>query len=65
MEAMTYRREVPKYPSGDTYDSFIGAKREKQYTGDKLMGIAVMHKSNLVPVFKQEDAVDIANMRRN
>jgi hypothetical protein len=35
-----------------------------KYTGDKLLGIAVMHKSNLVPVFKAEDAIDIARMRR-
>lgn len=64
LEAKTYRRETPNYPSGDTYDTFIGAKREKQYTGDKLMGIGVMHKSNLVPIFKQEDAEEIARMRR-
>ena len=64
METTTFIRKSPKVPSGDTYDSFVGTKREKQYTGDKLMGIAVMHKSNLVPVFKQEDAEDIARMRR-
>lgn len=34
------------------------------YTGDKLLGIGVMHKSNSVPIFKQEDAVEIARMRR-
>jgi len=35
------------------------------YTGErKLLGVAVMHKSNLVPVFSQEDAEDIAKMRR-
>ncbi len=64
MEATTYRRETPKYPSGDTYDRFVGAKKEMQYTGDKLMGIGIMHKSNLVPIFKQEDAEEIARMRR-
>lgn len=64
METTTFIRTSPKVPSGDTYDSFVGAKKEKQYTGDKLMGIAVMHKSNLVPVFKQQDAEDIARMRR-
>ena len=37
---------------------------EKVYTGDKLLGIATMHKSNMVPVFKAEDAADIASMRR-
>ena len=38
--------------------------KEKVYTGDKLLGIATMHKSNSVPVFKKEDAADIASMRR-
>lgn len=37
---------------------------EKMYTGDKLLGIATMHKSNMVPIFKAEDAADIARMRR-
>jgi hypothetical protein len=35
-----------------------------RYTGDKIMGVAVMHKSNLVPVYKGQDAIDIARMRR-
>ena len=35
-----------------------------RYTGTKIMGVAVMHKSNLVPVYKGEDAIDIARMRR-
>lgn len=52
-----------KYPS----QSEIGvafAKTPNTYTGDKLLGIATMHKSNMVPVFKQEDAEEIARMRR-
>lgn len=64
MEATSLRRESPKIPSGDTYDTFAAPKREKQYTGDKLLGIATMHKSNAVPVFRKEDAEDIARMRR-
>ena len=36
----------------------------KQYTGDKMLGIGQMHKSNAVPVFRAEDAADIARMRR-
>ena len=35
-----------------------------KYTGDKLIGIAVLHKSCLQPVFSQQDATDIARMRR-
>ena len=42
-----------------------GSKREEQkYTGDKLIGIAVMHKSCLQPVFTKESARDSAQMRR-
>jgi len=36
----------------------------KVYTGDKVKGIATMHKSNAVPVFSNEQAVDISRMRR-
>lgn len=64
MLASSYKRESPVIPSGDTYSTFVATKREMKYTGDKLVGIATMHKSNMVPVFKQEDAEDIARMRR-
>ena len=39
-------------------------KEEQKYTGNKLIGIAVMHKSCLQPVFSKESAKDSANMRR-
>jgi len=34
------------------------------YTGDNLIGIAVMHKSCMVPVFRKQDLEDIGRMRR-
>jgi hypothetical protein len=35
------------------------------YSGErKLLGIATMHKSNMVPVFSSEEATEIARMRR-
>ena len=34
------------------------------YTGTKVKGIATMHKSNAVPVFSDEEAIDISRMRR-
>jgi len=34
------------------------------YTGDKVLGIAIMHKSNLVPIFSDEEAVAVSSMRR-
>lgn len=38
----------------------------KTYSGErKLIGIATMHKSNIVPVFEKKDAEDIAKMRRS
>jgi hypothetical protein len=36
----------------------------KVYTGTKVKGIATMHKSNAVPVFSNEEAIDISKMRR-
>jgi hypothetical protein len=36
----------------------------KVYTGDKIIGIATMHKSNLVPIFSDADAKAVASMRR-
>lgn len=43
-----------------------GARKANQYTGDELLGIATMHKSNAVPVRKdsKESAKDISSMRR-
>jgi hypothetical protein len=39
-------------------------KANPVYTGTKVKGIATMHKSNAVPVFSDEQAVDISKMRR-
>ncbi len=36
----------------------------KVYTGTKMKGIGTMHKSNSVPIFSDEEAQDIAKMRR-
>jgi len=36
----------------------------KVYTGTKVKGIATMHKSNAVPIFSDEEAVEISKMRR-
>ena len=39
-------------------------KTPNVYTGTKVKGIATMHKSNAVPVFSDEEAIDISKMRR-
>ena len=68
-------RQTPNYPSlSNSVPAGGGTKKERMvYTGErKLVGIAMMHKSNLVPVFADEDdktgskqATEIAQMRRN
>ena len=49
----------------DTTSCVTGRAEQQRYTGDKLMGIALMHKSNYVPIFNHEEAVSVARMRRN
>lgn len=44
------------------YDTF--KKDNKTYTGDKMLGIGTLHKSNAVPVFSKEQAEEQATMRR-
>ena len=59
-----FRRETPDYPSLNTYDGDCFKSDSLRYTGDKMIGIATMHKSSAVPVFSQEDAIEISRMRR-
>tara|TARA_B100001113_G_scaffold295101_1_gene252234 strand:- start:199 stop:618 length:420 start_codon:yes stop_codon:yes gene_type:complete len=44
----------------------VCAKKEpKVYDGErKLIGIGILHKSNLVPIFDEEHAKDLSKMRR-
>jgi hypothetical protein len=37
---------------------------DKVYTGSAVVGISTLHKSNGVPVFSKEEAIDISKMRR-
>ena len=57
----------PNYPKcSDKIPVSGGSKQHPMtYSGERtLLGIATMHKSNMVPVFDKEDAKDIAKMRR-
>ena len=57
------RNTTAHIPSRDTGGN-APLKEAKVYTGTKVKGIATMHKSNAVPVFSDEQAVDISRMRR-
>jgi hypothetical protein len=50
--------------TSDTVPGNGNAKPANVYTGNELLGIATMHKSNAVPVFSDEQAIDISKMRR-
>lgn len=69
-EPLVYKLDTPvgrtntkHIPSRDTGGVAI-LPAPKVYTGTKVKGIATMHKSNAVPVFSDEEAVDISKMRR-
>ena len=51
-------------PSLKTNESDCSRPKDKVYTGTAMIGIATMHKSNLVPVFSTDSAKDISKMRR-
>jgi len=58
----------PNYPkTSDKIPVNGGAKAQpQQYSGErKLIGIGLMHKSNLVPIWDEESAKEISKMRRN
>jgi len=57
-------RETPHIRSLDTGWVACTKAADKTYTGTKVKGIGTMHKSNAVPIFSDEEAVDISKMRR-
>jgi hypothetical protein len=62
--APNFHRETPKIASLPFTGGPCTKPEKKVYTGTKIKGIGTMHKSNAVPIFSDEEAVDIASMRR-
>jgi len=60
---LTIPRSNP-VPSLDTGIGNAHYKMPPKYTGTKLLGIGLRHKSGFEPVFSQEQARDLAQMRR-
>ena len=58
------RTNTHHIPSLNTAGGVATLAPAKVYTGTKVKGIATMHKSNAVPVFSDEEAIDISRMRR-
>jgi hypothetical protein len=70
-EPLSYKLDTPvgrtntnHIPSLNTGGGVATLAPAKVYTGTKVKGIATMHKSNAVPVFSDEEAVEISRMRR-
>ena len=62
----SYRRNSINIPSRTCISSGkeTAQRNDLRYTGTLIKGISITHKSNLVPVTSQEQAIDIAHMRR-
>ena len=63
-----FRRTTTKYPSVSTSDRISASaplRKPQVYSGDYVVGIATMHKSNMVPVGRGQDPKEYAKMRRN
>jgi hypothetical protein len=57
-------RETAVIPSRDTGWLPCTKREDQAYTGTKVKGVSIMHKSNMVPIFSNEEAVEISKMRR-
>ena len=55
-------RSIPSLP--DQHVGAVTVKQTPRYTGDKIVGIGTMHKSNAVPIFSDQEAKEISSMRR-
>jgi hypothetical protein len=57
-------RETPEIRSVDTGWVACTKPQDQSYTGTKVKGIGTMHKSNAVPIFSDDEAIEISKMRR-
>ena len=67
VQPKTYRRtpaEIASLPSKDSMSGSTAKREANVYSGDYVVGIATMHKSNLVPVGRGVELEIYARMRR-
>ena len=67
-KSKSYVRNTKEYPSlqtSNTIPESCAKKESPKYTGDLIVGIGTMHKSNAVPIMRgTEQAKELASMRR-
>jgi hypothetical protein len=61
---MSTPRQTTRPPSRVTPGGSTALKAVPEYTGTEMLGISIIHKSCLQPVFSKQAAVDAASMRR-
>ena len=64
MPKIVIPRSTAHIPSLNTGVGTAARAPDKVYTGNAVVGISTLHKSNGVPVFSKEEAIDISKMRR-
>lgn len=66
-EIPDYRTSSNGVKTSDTIPTKTPKKEQQVYTGTEIAGLVVTHKSNIVPIRKDniQAAVDAAHMRRN
>ena len=64
MPKIVIPRSTNHIPSLNTGAAIAPRAPDKVYTGNAVVGISTLHKSNGVPVFSKEEAIDISKMRR-
>jgi N-acetylglucosamine-6-phosphate deacetylase len=57
-------RTTKHIPSVNTSGGSTAKPADKIYTGTAIKCIGTMHKSNAVPIFSDEQAIEISSMRR-
>ena len=64
MPKIVIPRGTAHIPSLNSGQGIAARAPDKVYTGSAVVGISTLHKSNGVPVFSKEEAIDISKMRR-
>ena len=64
MPKIVIPRGTAHIPSLNSGQGIAARAPDKVYTGNSVVGISTLHKSNGVPVFSKEEAIDISKMRR-
>jgi len=60
-----YTESRPSIPTSDRICGSTAKRTQQQYTGSYILGVATMHKSNLVPVGRGDNPENYSKMRRS